>query len=263
MADTGEQPAPPETSDPAVAAETPAPETYSIDGEDYTYDQVNEWRQGGLRQADYTQKTQELANMRAEYSPLMQLRQRLENDPALVQKIRDHYEGGGQVESTESEYQDPAVQKMQRDLAQTNRHLSDLAYNQNQVQAQLAEGEVLRDLNALADANPDIDRQVVMEQLPMKMAQLGGQGLGYSTESMELVLRGMVADHRMSEARTAGQDKQKEVEAKRRISAGVTSGKREVGISAPKHKGADRNYNAVTEEIISEGNLDWLNNLMV
>jgi hypothetical protein len=37
---------------------------FTIDGEEYTVDQIKEWKQNGLRQSDYTKKTQELAEQR-------------------------------------------------------------------------------------------------------------------------------------------------------------------------------------------------------
>jgi hypothetical protein len=37
---------------------------FNIDGEEFTVDQIKEWKQNGLRQADYTKKTQELAEQR-------------------------------------------------------------------------------------------------------------------------------------------------------------------------------------------------------
>lgn len=44
--------------------------TYEIDGEKFTIDQIKEWKQNGLRQSDYTRKTQELAQMRKELEEL-------------------------------------------------------------------------------------------------------------------------------------------------------------------------------------------------
>jgi hypothetical protein len=44
--------------------------TYEIDGEKITIDQIKEWKQNGLRQSDYTKKTQELAQQRKELEAL-------------------------------------------------------------------------------------------------------------------------------------------------------------------------------------------------
>lgn len=48
---------------PVVPNEVPV-DKYTIDGEDVTLDQIKEWKQNGLRQSDYTRKTQELAEQR-------------------------------------------------------------------------------------------------------------------------------------------------------------------------------------------------------
>lgn len=56
-----------------VATEEPVVETiptYEIDGEKITIDQIKEWKQNGLRQSDYTKKTQELAQQRKELEAL-------------------------------------------------------------------------------------------------------------------------------------------------------------------------------------------------
>ena len=42
----------------------PEVKTYDIDGVQYTADEIKEWKQNGLRQSDYTKKTQELASQR-------------------------------------------------------------------------------------------------------------------------------------------------------------------------------------------------------
>lgn len=42
-------------------------ETFALDGKEYTAEEMREYVSGGLRQADYTKKTQELADLRKEY----------------------------------------------------------------------------------------------------------------------------------------------------------------------------------------------------
>lgn len=43
---------------------------FNIDGEDFTIEQIKEWKQNGLRQSDYTKKTQELAEQRKQLEAL-------------------------------------------------------------------------------------------------------------------------------------------------------------------------------------------------
>ena len=51
----------------AQSEESPEPETFEVDGEKYTAEQIKELKEGALRQEDYTRKTQELAELRKKY----------------------------------------------------------------------------------------------------------------------------------------------------------------------------------------------------
>ena len=55
---------PVEATTSAATEEVIAPTEYEVDGEKITIDQIKEWKQNGLRQSDYTRKTQELAEQR-------------------------------------------------------------------------------------------------------------------------------------------------------------------------------------------------------
>jgi hypothetical protein len=68
---TGDEPTPGEEDQAAPAGHAkgvkgaqkaaPGPQTYEIDGEQYTAEELAEWRKGYLRQQDYTRKTQHLS----------------------------------------------------------------------------------------------------------------------------------------------------------------------------------------------------------
>lgn len=75
---------------------TGEPETpkFEIDGEEFDLDTIKEWRQGHLRQADYTRKTQEIAKMRKEleakeamYKDAIEVYQFLQANPTLTQQL--------------------------------------------------------------------------------------------------------------------------------------------------------------------------------
>ena len=53
-----------------------------------TADEITEWKNGSLRQADYTRKTQELAKQREENQAAQELFQYLQANPALVEAMR-------------------------------------------------------------------------------------------------------------------------------------------------------------------------------
>jgi hypothetical protein len=55
---------------------------------EFTADEIKEWKNGSLRQADYTKKTQELARQREENQAAQELFQYLQANPALVEAMR-------------------------------------------------------------------------------------------------------------------------------------------------------------------------------
>lgn len=68
---------------------SPTEENYiEIDGEKYTLDDIKEFRQGYLRQSDYTRKTQELARQRKENEYALELFNYLKANPYLVEVLK-------------------------------------------------------------------------------------------------------------------------------------------------------------------------------
>lgn len=64
------------------------PTTYNIDGiGEVTAEDIKTWKQGNLRQSDYTKKTQELARMREESKEAIELVDYLKNNPHLIQGL--------------------------------------------------------------------------------------------------------------------------------------------------------------------------------
>lgn len=80
-----------DTPDVGVDTEQPSatPSTYDIDGEQYTLDQIKEWRQGNMRQSDYTRKSQEVARARQENKDAIELYEFMRNNPEIVQKLNE------------------------------------------------------------------------------------------------------------------------------------------------------------------------------
>lgn len=67
---------------------TVTPTTYNIDGiGEVTAEDIKTWKQGNLRQSDYTKKTQELARMREESKEAIELVDYLKNNPHLIQGL--------------------------------------------------------------------------------------------------------------------------------------------------------------------------------
>lgn len=62
---------------------------YNIDGEEYTLEQIKEWKLGNMRQADYTKKTQEIAKQKKEMQEAVSLYEYIKNNPDVATALRD------------------------------------------------------------------------------------------------------------------------------------------------------------------------------
>ena len=93
--DANVNPTPETPTEEVIEAETQTPEEtktptgIELDGETYTPEQLKEWRQGYLRQSDYTRKTQEIANMRKEHQDALELYEYMQSNPELVQQLAE------------------------------------------------------------------------------------------------------------------------------------------------------------------------------
>lgn len=65
------------------------PTEYEIDGEKYSIDDIRSWKQGNLRQSDYTRKTQELAQQRKDNAEAIELYEYLVKNPELLNKLNE------------------------------------------------------------------------------------------------------------------------------------------------------------------------------
>lgn len=75
---------------PVEQPTTPPTAEYEIDGiGKVTPEQIKEWHSAGLRQSDYTKKTQEIARQREELKEAQELFDYLKANPHLVQQLND------------------------------------------------------------------------------------------------------------------------------------------------------------------------------
>lgn len=99
------------TPDGAVAESTPVEPLFEVDGTPITLDEA---RNGYLRQADYTRKTQELAEMRSRLAEAEAITAALQQDPAATLKaLQDAFGLGGY----EQDYAAPSYADMDPDEA--------------------------------------------------------------------------------------------------------------------------------------------------
>jgi hypothetical protein len=81
-----------EDADTSDESDDEGDQTFEIDGETYTRAQLLEWRDNGLRQADYTRKTQNLAAEREKVESTVGLADEIAKDPAMKEFVRAHPE---------------------------------------------------------------------------------------------------------------------------------------------------------------------------
>lgn len=96
--DNVEQPGNAQDSNVSESAQDSSERTFELDGKAYTESQLKQFVSGGLRQDDYTRKTQELANQRKEVEMLARL---AKEDPTQFLKI-----SGGEAKA-KPEFDDP------------------------------------------------------------------------------------------------------------------------------------------------------------
>ena len=152
-----------ETDTPEVP-ETPT--TYDIDGESYTLEQLREFKQGHLRQDDYTRKTQELARMREELSDVAELRDYLASNPQLIEAM-NQMDIDPNIQDKAMQY-NPVMQRL------------------NALESQIAEKELDSELSRLSSKYSDFNDVAVLE----KATELG-------ISDLEFVYLGMRGDSNM------------------------------------------------------------------
>lgn len=136
-------------------------ESWTLDGEEVSPEQVKEWKLGYMRNADYTQKTQEVAELRKEAEQAIGLWQAFEIDPiGTLDFLRERYEEAGIYEPKDPEVVEKELQIRQME----QQRQADQEYRQhidNQV-AQAQFEEYMQHLEAKYDGQ-GFDRNEVIQ----------------------------------------------------------------------------------------------------
>jgi hypothetical protein len=117
---------------------------YNIDGEEYTIEQIKEWKLGNMRQADYSRKTQEVARQRKEMQDAVSLYEYIKKNPDVATALRDADYSDGAEQVTK-----PLTPEMQR--------VQELEYK-------LAEKELDETINRLKTKHSDFNEVEVMQE---------------------------------------------------------------------------------------------------
>jgi hypothetical protein len=126
---------------------------------------------GYQRQADYTRKTQELAEQRKEVQFAAAIQQALQNDPAAtIQLLTEHYGINGQQSSEDDLYMDPAERQL-RELENRVRSfeeaqaMQELERNINTLQSKYGEDFDANEVVAAALASGNDNLEAVYKQI--------------------------------------------------------------------------------------------------
>lgn len=109
------------------------PSSYLIDGEEYSLEDLREWKNAGLRQSDYTRKTQELAAERERLKDATTLYNYLRDNPGIVNAIQQMEKNPSIVNSLPSKDKEALTQvqielqtmKIDRELAELHQKYGD------------------------------------------------------------------------------------------------------------------------------------------
>lgn len=86
---------------PDKASVPDEPAKFKIDNEEYTIEQLKEFRNGYLRNSDYTKKTQELSKQRNEVKELMEVKQFLAQHPEKFEAVKNILDETDQLQQKE------------------------------------------------------------------------------------------------------------------------------------------------------------------
>lgn len=148
------------------------PVKYNIEGVgEFTADEIREMRNSGLRQADYTRKTQELARQREELHNAKDLIDYLNSNPHIVEAMK-------QAEANPNGFATQRAPSAESDM------IRQIAYNQKALETDMKLNELKQKYGN------DVDEVAVLE----KATELG-------TEDLEFVYKSLAFDRSNSDTR--------------------------------------------------------------
>lgn len=223
----------PQDDEGASAIDTAAPEKINIPGfGEFTVDEVKEWKNGSLRQSDYTRKTQELARQREEAKDAVDLFNYLRANPHIVSAMQ-------QAEQNPSS----AVH-----LAPTrdNDMLRQLAYNQKAMETDMK-------VNALKQKYGEIDEIALYN----KAAEL-------RTDDLEFVYKALSYDGRQvdkdSLIKEAKEQLMAELQADKASVSTFVSSKQTAPVQVQVALTADEKRVAAGMGLTEKEYIKWMNN---
>ena len=207
------------------------PDTVHIEGfGDYTLDELKEFKNGYLRQSDYTKKTQELARQREEANEALEVYEYLRNNPHLVNALMQM--DNGQV--------NPVVQK----ATPENAMMQQILHNQKAMEIEMR----LNDLKG--KYGNDVDEVALFQ----KATEL-------KTDDLEFVYKALQYDNLVAQQANAVQaaatQMQAEIDANKSAVSTIV-GTNQGAVARPQKSLTDAEKKVATQMGISEADyLKW------
>lgn len=132
------------------------PQSIEIDGEQYTLEQLKEFRQGYMRQSDYTRKTQEIANMRKEAEDAVELYEYLRANPQVAQRLAE-VEDPSVSQRADEFTLDPTVQELSLKI-----HTMEIDQQLNAIKSKDPNADEIRILELAAENGVDVSKAYQM-----------------------------------------------------------------------------------------------------
>lgn len=158
-ADTNVNPTPETPTEQSIEADTSevqtseeAPPGIELGGETYTHEQLKEWRQGYLRQSDYTKKTQEIASMRQQNKDALELYEYMQSNPELVQQLAE-LDSGTAREQAQQMMTDPTVRELSLKI-----HTMEIDSELNAIKAKAPDVDEIRLLEIATENGITVDK---------------------------------------------------------------------------------------------------------
>lgn len=155
-------------SGPTIAAPAPSVQQFDIDGKKYNIDQVREAIRGGLRQADYTRKMNEIKAVRDRVQRVEALYDELESNAAFLEHVQKFFRGettkvpgpgeNGDGEAIFDLTKHPEFQKVSTKLQRMESYFTDQRTNE-------ASQIIDEDFEVLAKDFPSLDWEILRGEI--------------------------------------------------------------------------------------------------
>lgn len=179
---------------------------------------LGELRNGYMRQADYTRKTQAIAQFADQVKWAQQVQQALQDDPKSTLVYLANQLGVNLVDDASDDYDDPTLTPLKQELNETRQQLAELRAAQQQFEQQRVDMSVRSEIDGLKAKYDDFDPMVV---LPLAIQEGLSAEKAYKLWKAERLEQETAAQKKAREkAEKAAEARQKAKQASAKVSRG-------------------------------------------